>query len=506
MKLFLGIAHAAFAPEREVVLSRLLTGVGVKDPHLGYHSTTWQIDASTQVHVECDHLRSGAWVPSRRAMQAGLESDADYILIANDDMLPCEDFFVHVRRVLEAAEERRIQHHPIAFYANHDDAVKVAEDGGGLYTTHDGLVGVCYALSKDAARHFLAWHDRAMVQPMLSSDTPICYWAMAHRKLIYHTSPSLVDHQCPDASLRDHNHHGFRKAAVPPPSSVELARIDWNREPFLPRHHAGLRYRGTHWKLLCETRPETWDIEASFLAERRGTPLTREPSVFMATMAYTPPEPEFLAARDAMMYELRKRKVLSTYVTSNGDADVARGRNVILFEFLRSPATHLLMIDRDIQILEPSHVYDMLQTGHDVIGGACPRRDGTGQVAANPRPEDMKSNSLELDEHGCVKVERVGTGFLMISRKAILSLMQKHPELLYLGDTPSHRGIPMWGLFQSTIADRRWFSEDFTFCNLWRASGGEVFVYAPASFVHWGKYGYRGTIQEAWGIKQEAGQ
>jgi hypothetical protein len=97
-------------------------------------------------------------------------------------------------------------------------------------------------------------------------------------------------------------------------------------------------------------------------------------------------------------------------------------------------------------------------------------------------------------------VNEVGTGFMLIARTAIEALCDAHPELLYFADLPGEYGNPMWALFDTKIQNKRFLSEDYFFCQLWRELGESVYVYVPFAAEHWGRKGFRATFMGALGM------
>ncbi len=246
--------------------------------------------------------------------------------------------------------------------------------------------------------------------------------------------------------------------------------------------------------------PAEWDIELMFTMAR-GAPVSERPHVMLATPAYTPPCLEFLNARELVMDDLVKNGVTCTVVTSPGDSLVMRGRHSLMHEFLKSSATHLVFWDADIAPLDPTIVRQMLATGHAIVGGACPFRGDTGNVVCNITQRDKDRKRVDTDGVGCVAVNEVGTGFLLMSRVAIVKMCESHPELLYFADLLSSHGEPMWALFDTVIKNQRFLSEDYFFCALWRNSGGKVYVYVPFEAEHWGRKGYRASFMGALGMR-----
>ncbi len=255
------------------------------------------------------------------------------------------------------------------------------------------------------------------------------------------------------------------------------------------------------WAMLRDA-PDTWDVGQMF-TNHRGAPVSTRTHVMLATPAYNPPGLEFLHARDQVVTDLMANDLDVTVITSPGDSLVMRGRHTLMHEFLKSPATHLLFWDVDIEPIDPSIVRQMLATGHQVLGGACPFRGDSGKVVCNLRKEDRERGSVDTDDTGSVEVSEVGTGFLLISRHAILTLCEAHPELLYFADLPSAFGEPMWALFDTVIRDRRFLSEDYFFCRLVRDAGMSVRVFVPFEAQHWGRHGFRAHFMTAWGMTEK---
>lgn len=227
------------------------------------------------------------------------------------------------------------------------------------------------------------------------------------------------------------------------------------------------------------------------------SPASAQPHVMLATPAYNPPCLEFLHMRDLIVNDLIAHALGATVITSPGDSLVMRGRHYLVAEFLKSDCTHLLFWDVDIEPLDPTVVRQMLATGHDIIGGACPFRGETGGVVCNVHQRDKDRGLVDTDETGSIDVAEVGTGFLLMSRKAIVRMCEAHPELLYFADLQSVHGEPMWALFDTSLVNRRFLSEDYFFCKLWRDLGEKVYVYVPFQARHWGRKGYEASIMGA---------
>jgi hypothetical protein len=200
---------------------------------------------------------------------------------------------------------------------------------------------------------------------------------------------------------------------------------------------------------------------------------------------------------------------------------VQRARNHLVADFLRdTQATHLLFIDADIQF-RPGDVLGMLDAGKPVVCGAYPAKgfdlpalaaaardghpapltQGTRMVVNVLQPESGERTRDFVADRGCVPILEAATGFLLLERRVVESVIAAHPEILYESDTPAERGRPMWAVFDCAIVRhgphdiaRRYLSEDYLFSRRVRALGFEISLYLPAQLGHVGQHVYRGDV------------
>jgi hypothetical protein len=103
-------------------------------------------------------------------------------------------------------------------------------------------------------------------------------------------------------------------------------------------------------------------------------------------------------------------------------------------------------------------------------------------------------------ERGLIKLHDAGTGFMMIKREAILKLIKAYPEIKYNNDVNINNADlsdHFYALFDTMIdpTDRRYLSEDYTFCRRWQDIGGDIWLDPSISLNHYGHFCFQGNPQ-----------
>jgi hypothetical protein len=202
-----------------------------------------------------------------------------------------------------------------------------------------------------------------------------------------------------------------------------------------------------------------------------------------------------------------------------GDSLITRGRNTMVAQFLSSDCDALLFVDADIGF-DPHHIIRLVGAKKDVIAAIYPIKqinwDGLIEaVHANPDSahyEDVAHRSLSLvtngiqqpNQLGFSRAYEMGTGFMLIQRHVFLKMREKYPTLNYTTDMRSESNVVVDNFFDAFVANyvgkdadgkeiemRRYLSEDYGFCALWRDMGGEVWADVGTTMLsHHGSYTY----------------
>ena len=203
---------------------------------------------------------------------------------------------------------------------------------------------------------------------------------------------------------------------------------------------------------------------------------------------------------------------------------ITRARNYLVDEFLRSECTHLLFIDSDIHF-DPRDIIALIALKKDIIGGPYPKKSikwsaiidalkknpnitpqelekVSGDFVFNPVPGTQKFSIGEP-----IPVLEIGTGFMLIIRDVFNKMKAAFPTIEYKPDhvgQANFDGTRMIHAYFDTIIDTkesmigggsmRYLSEDYTFCQLWRKIGGEIWLCPWMKTHHIGTYAFTGDM------------
>lgn len=203
---------------------------------------------------------------------------------------------------------------------------------------------------------------------------------------------------------------------------------------------------------------------------------------------------------------------------------ITRARNYLVDEFLRSGFTHLLFIDSDIHF-NPQDVIAMLALNRDVVGGPYPKKAinwGNIKTAIQQNPNievteleklvgeyvfNVVKGTSQFTVTEPLEVLEIGTGFMMVKRGVFDVLKDSFPQIHY---KPDHVGQANFDgsryihAYFDTVIDSegsitgggtdRYLSEDYMFCQMWRKTGGQVWLCPWMQTQHIGTYAFSGNM------------
>jgi|LauGreDrversion4_2_1035121.scaffolds.fasta_scaffold62374_2 hypothetical protein len=214
------------------------------------------------------------------------------------------------------------------------------------------------------------------------------------------------------------------------------------------------------------------------------------------------------------------------------DSLVSRARNNLIARAMTDPeCSHILFIDNDIS-WDPVDIFKLIIADKDLVGGIYPLKNyDWGRLVKDPQnPYNsnviqsliQKKNASQLAglitdvdmvQHNLLrynvnymgpyleianniaKVKHLPTGFMMIRRKVITSMMKAFPSTKYtddIGFLKSEENAMAYALFDCGVEEGHYFSEDWLFCDRWTKMGGEVFIDVSINLTHTGIEDYRG--------------
>tara|TARA_Y100000296_G_scaffold82286_1_gene111167 strand:+ start:93 stop:668 length:576 start_codon:yes stop_codon:yes gene_type:complete len=177
--------------------------------------------------------------------------------------------------------------------------------------------------------------------------------------------------------------------------------------------------------------------------------------------------------------------------------------------------THLLFVDTDVSF-GAHDVLKLIDQQKEVVVGVYPKKYWSHQkmqamgssedfpeqwryLATDfstelPRESYTKSKSGEV-----VEADYAATGFMLISRSCIEKIIEARPEIKYTNDIDGYTEAEdnFYDIFQCKVnpETKKYESEDYGFCKLWKSLGGEITVLPDISLGHRGFNTFYGNLK-----------
>jgi len=180
------------------------------------------------------------------------------------------------------------------------------------------------------------------------------------------------------------------------------------------------------------------------------------------------------------------------YLTQiSGCSLITKARNALVADFLESDATDLLFIDSDI-IFKSDDVLRLLALSgnKDITAGAYPRRSKDKKFFTDIYLDDQ--NQIEFRD-GMLRVDRIGTGFMLIRRHVLETMKANHPEWGYYNNVNERTDC---ALFDFELKNGEYYGEDYTFCNRAKADGFSIYLDPDINLPHIGTEEYTNHFGE----------
>lgn len=172
-----------------------------------------------------------------------------------------------------------------------------------------------------------------------------------------------------------------------------------------------------------------------------------------------------------------------------GCSIITMARNKLVDEFLKTDCTELLFIDSDVICQSEDILRLLAQSGDkDITAGNYPRRAKDKKFFMDLHFD--KNNELEFDG-SLMRINRVGTGFMLIQRHVIETLAAKAEKYVSMDGAAEVHSI-----FDFKIENGNFVGEDYSFCDKARAEGFKVWTDVEISLPHMGTEEFTSNFQQ----------
>ena len=176
----------------------------------------------------------------------------------------------------------------------------------------------------------------------------------------------------------------------------------------------------------------------------------------------------------------------------SGCSLITKARNSLVADFLKSDADTLLFVDADVVVSADAILRLMaLSLDKDITAGIYPRRGMDRKFFLDYYLDE--NGGLEFDANGMMRVKRIGTGFMMIQRHVLETMVAKHPEWAYENNVDNRTD---YAVFDLGLVNGEYYGEDYLFCDRAAADGFTVFLDPSISLPHVGSEKFTRDFQE----------
>jgi hypothetical protein len=182
-----------------------------------------------------------------------------------------------------------------------------------------------------------------------------------------------------------------------------------------------------------------------------------------------------------LMADLTVSSIPHDWLVTWNESLITRARNEMTAAFLKTEWSHMMWIDSDIEFTT-DEVIKLWNMNADIAVGVYAMKKPDKQYFAA-----WKDGVLikDLDQFGSkpIEVDYAGTGFMLIKRGVIESLIKscefyQGPD----GEVPA--------LYMTPVHNGGFESEDYNFCRKAREAGFKLMMEPTVRLKHWGGYPY----------------
>jgi hypothetical protein len=164
------------------------------------------------------------------------------------------------------------------------------------------------------------------------------------------------------------------------------------------------------------------------------------------------------------------------------DALVQRARNDLFRLAVEGEYDDMIFIDGDLE-WHPLWIMELLKREEDVVGGTYRKKTDDAEMYV------MKTQNLQPNEDGLIKVDGLGTGFVKLSRKAFMALWESSEP--YQNESREGRMV-----CDIKIVDGQLCSEDVVLFQKLKALEFDVWLDPRMTCVHIGTKKFYGNFED----------
>lgn len=252
------------------------------------------------------------------------------------------------------------------------------------------------------------------------------------------------------------------------------ARLNWQGHFWGPHPETVIRHLHGHGGKLVDVKE----------AKQPAPPPMRTQLVLIGTPEHGGVTMEFTDARDAVLDTQLENIVWGKSWARGG---IVKARNELCANVLETGALGVLMWDSDI-LANRAPAIQVIEhglSGIDILGGLYSLKSHPGRWILTELDSRPKA-----DARGILEVYEVGTGFKWVSRRALIRMRDRLPDIFYYSDDMHSKGQPRWNFNAMGVYEKRLLTEDFAFDYLAHAAGLKVYVDTKCVCGHKGSIVY----------------
>lgn len=240
----------------------------------------------------------------------------------------------------------------------------------------------------------------------------------------------------------------------------------------------------------------------------------KTPKIFFPIIAYGGVvHADFMISMSSLFLAMAPKKIVASSITIGFESLISRGRNASAAYTLAGDYTHLMFVDSDVSF-DPKDFFRLLDLDKEVAVGLYPKKyiSDTKLKKLFTKYSELPpiwrslatdfSSELDLSEmkDESIEVNYAATGFMLIKRECFEKIIKEKPEIKYQNDIDGYMsaGDNFYDFFRCSVnpKTKKYESEDYGFCQLWRSIGGKIYAIPDMTLKHRGYINFSGNLKQ----------